>query len=166
MARPSPRVKEFLSRCEVAALFRVSPNTVTRWADAGKLSYIRTLGGHRRYVRKDIEDLATMHAKEDNLQSVTFHVPSMYGDHHVTSVHSLLSALPGVDQVLASAAFRQVIVDFDEERTTVDSIAACLDGAGYATDGDYPQQNGATRNEDRVWDHVDLRMTQTHPADG
>ena len=33
---------------EVAVLFRVDPKTVTRWAQAGKLSAVRTLGGHRR----------------------------------------------------------------------------------------------------------------------
>lgn len=166
MVRPSPRVKDFLSRCEVAALFCVSPNTVTRWADAGKLPYIRTLGGHRRYVRTDIEDLAKLNAKEDNLQSVTYQVPSMYGDHHVTAVQRLLSALSGVDQVWASAAFRKVIVRFDPELINADAIAASLEGAGYATDGEYLQQGGATRNGDRVWDNIDIRMTQTHPADG
>src|SRR5687768_14021962 len=34
---------------EVAALFRVDPKTVSRWAKAGKLATKRTLGGHRRY---------------------------------------------------------------------------------------------------------------------
>lgn len=34
---------------EVAALFAVDRRTVSRWADAGKLPCIRTLGGHRRY---------------------------------------------------------------------------------------------------------------------
>jgi excisionase family DNA binding protein len=44
---------------EVAALFQVSPKTVTRWARAGKLECVRTLGGHRRFpvdaVRKALE---------------------------------------------------------------------------------------------------------------
>ena len=39
---------------EVAALFRVDPKTVTKWAQAGKLSCIRTLGGHRRYRASDV----------------------------------------------------------------------------------------------------------------
>lgn len=34
---------------EVASLFRVTPKTITRWAEAGKLPAIRTLGGHRRF---------------------------------------------------------------------------------------------------------------------
>lgn len=40
---------------EVAARFRVDPKTVTRWANAGKLTALRTLGGHRRYRRSEVE---------------------------------------------------------------------------------------------------------------
>ena len=39
---------------EVAALFRVDPKTVTRWAKAGKLQAIRTLGGHRRFRESEV----------------------------------------------------------------------------------------------------------------
>ena len=39
---------------EVAALFRVDPKTVTRWAQEGKLSAIRTLGGHRRFRAAEV----------------------------------------------------------------------------------------------------------------
>ena len=38
-------------------MFRVDPKTVTRWAKAGKLSSIRTLGGHRRYRESEVRDL-------------------------------------------------------------------------------------------------------------
>ena len=41
---------------EVATLFRVNPKTVTRWARAGKLTAIRTLGGHRRFRASEIRD--------------------------------------------------------------------------------------------------------------
>jgi excisionase family DNA binding protein len=46
-----------LTPAEVAALFRVDPKTVTRWAKAGKLSSIRTLGGHRRYRASEVQAL-------------------------------------------------------------------------------------------------------------
>jgi excisionase family DNA binding protein len=46
-----------LTPAEVASLFRVDPKTVTRWAKAGKLSYIRTLGGHRRYPEAEVRAL-------------------------------------------------------------------------------------------------------------
>lgn len=42
---------------EVAAMFRVDPKTVTRWARAGKLTSIRTLGGHRRYPEAEVRSL-------------------------------------------------------------------------------------------------------------
>lgn len=46
-----------LTPAEVAALFRVDPKTVTRWAKAGKLHSIRTLGGHRRFREDDVHRL-------------------------------------------------------------------------------------------------------------
>lgn len=46
-----------LTPSEVAILFRVDPKTVTRWAKAGKISSIRTLGGHRRYRESEIRSL-------------------------------------------------------------------------------------------------------------
>jgi excisionase family DNA binding protein len=48
-----------LTPAEVAAMFRVDPKTVTRWAKAGKLSSIRTLGGHRRYRESEVKALLT-----------------------------------------------------------------------------------------------------------
>ena len=46
-----------LTPAEVAALFRVDPKTVTRWAKAGKLTSLRTLGGHRRYRESEVRNL-------------------------------------------------------------------------------------------------------------
>ncbi len=42
---------------EVAALFKVDPKTVTRWARQGKLTAIRTLGAHRRYRESEVRAL-------------------------------------------------------------------------------------------------------------
>jgi excisionase family DNA binding protein len=44
---------------EVAALFRVDPRTVTRWAKIGKLPFVRTPGGHRRYREIEVRALFT-----------------------------------------------------------------------------------------------------------
>ncbi|HEY5185013.1 MAG TPA: BldC family transcriptional regulator [Actinomycetes bacterium] len=46
-----------LTPSEVASMFRVDPKTVTRWAKAGKLTSIRTLGGHRRYREAEVRAL-------------------------------------------------------------------------------------------------------------
>lgn len=48
---------ESMTPAEVAELFRVDVKTVTRWAKQGRLSSQRTLGGHRRYNRAEVEQL-------------------------------------------------------------------------------------------------------------
>ena len=57
---------DYLSASGAAEILHVSPKTVTRWAQEGRLEYTKTLGGHRRFSREYIEGLA------DNLtQKVT-----------------------------------------------------------------------------------------------
>ena len=51
------RGEVLLTPSEVAAMFRVDPKTVTRWAKLGKLSCVRTLGGHRRYLESEVREL-------------------------------------------------------------------------------------------------------------
>ena len=55
--RSPTEVEKLLTPAEVASLFRVDPKTVTRWAKAGKLNSIRTLGGHRRYREAEVRAL-------------------------------------------------------------------------------------------------------------
>lgn len=57
MPTQPPEARTLLTPAEVASLFRVDPKTVTRWAKAGKLSSIRTLGGHRRYPEAEVRAL-------------------------------------------------------------------------------------------------------------
>lgn len=54
---PTDGAEKLLTPGEVATLFRVDPKTVTRWAKAGKLTAIRTLGGHRRYRESEVRRL-------------------------------------------------------------------------------------------------------------
>ena len=56
MQRPAEQ-EVLLTPAEVAKLFRVDPKTVTRWAKAGKITAIRTLGGPRRYRQSEIQAL-------------------------------------------------------------------------------------------------------------
>jgi excisionase family DNA binding protein len=57
MTMRSNEVEALLTPAEVAAMFRVDPKTVTRWANAGKLTSIRTLGKHRRYRESEVRAL-------------------------------------------------------------------------------------------------------------
>ena len=49
--------RQYLTRSDVARLFEVSPATVARWTREGKLPFILTLGGQRRYLQAQISDL-------------------------------------------------------------------------------------------------------------
>ncbi len=63
--------EKLLTPAEVASLFRVDPKTVTRWAKAGKLTSIRTLGGHRRYKESEVKALLksiSQGASDNNLR--------------------------------------------------------------------------------------------------
>jgi excisionase family DNA binding protein len=54
---PIPSRGELLTPGEVARIFRVDPKTVARWAKAGRIESIRTLGGHRRFSAATVRRL-------------------------------------------------------------------------------------------------------------
>jgi excisionase family DNA binding protein len=56
--KAAPDFPRYLHTAEVADILHVSPKTVSRWAKEGKLPFLRTLGGHRRYPATEIRQLA------------------------------------------------------------------------------------------------------------
>ena len=60
-AQPSGKASttylNYLHTAEVADILHVSPKTVSRWAKEGKLPFMKTLGGHRRYPEAEIREL-------------------------------------------------------------------------------------------------------------
>jgi excisionase family DNA binding protein len=56
--KAAPTYPHYLHTAEVAELLHVSPKTVSRWAKEGKLPFLKTLGGHRRYPEAEIRQLA------------------------------------------------------------------------------------------------------------
>ena len=54
---PTPTEPRYLRTAQVAELLHVTPKTVSRWAQEGRLPYLRTLGGHRRYPDAEIRAL-------------------------------------------------------------------------------------------------------------
>lgn len=48
----------YIASSDVARILHVSPKTVSRWARDGQLPFIRTLGGHRRFPKVEIEQIA------------------------------------------------------------------------------------------------------------
>jgi excisionase family DNA binding protein len=56
--KAAPEPPRYLHPAEVADILQVSPKTASRWAKDGKLPFLRTLGGHRRYPASEIRQLA------------------------------------------------------------------------------------------------------------
>ncbi len=57
MTQGTPEPESLLTPAEVAKIFRVGAKTVARWADEGKLTVVRTLGGHRRFRESEVKAL-------------------------------------------------------------------------------------------------------------
>jgi excisionase family DNA binding protein len=191
MTGMSPRGKSregpdhrLLTRAEVAKIFQVAPSTITRWAQAGKLPVVKTLGGHRRYevrvvmelVRRLIQEEAIeketwfleetgflqrrLIQEEATMENVVINVPTMYGDHHVLEVRRILLALSGVETVNASSCFQTVEVVYDPTRLSQDEIKTRLEAAGYLGELPVPTETGvavtqqARRNGETFFRHT------------
>ena len=63
-ARRAPSGATFLRSAEAAAILHVTPKTLNCWAQAGRLPFNRTLGGHRRYPEQAIRELVASLAGE------------------------------------------------------------------------------------------------------
>ncbi len=160
-----------LARAEVAELFGVSPSTITRWADAGKLPTTKTLGGHRRYDAKVVMELTKQFIKENaDMQDVIMGIPALWADHHVLTVRNALMGQDGVAAVNASSAFKTVRVTFDADILTKDAISDVLREAGFppaaprGTNG-HSHVPVSTGKKDPAWAKLDMRTNETNSTD-
>lgn len=100
------------------------------------------------------------------MDKTIFDVPKMFADHHVETVRSVLQQLPGVQEIDASSAFKQVVVSYDPQRLTPGTIAEALRAAGYAPGEEWPLPNIPEGKDDNSsWWLVIQRVTQTNPKD-
>ena len=65
------------------------------------------------------------------METITIDLPKMYGDHHVAEVRGILLAMPGVEDVYASSAFRVARVRIDPAKVSEAELRARLEAAGY-----------------------------------
>ncbi len=62
----------YISPGQAADILRVSPKTVNRWADKGRIPHAVTLGGHRRFRLEVIRAVArSMGVEERPLEGIT-----------------------------------------------------------------------------------------------
>lgn len=100
------------------------------------------------------------------MEKVTFNVPAMWADHHVLTVRDVLQGVAGVDEVLASAAYKDVLVKYDPAATDADALSGALAEAGYPV-AEAPEIPGQPERTDDAsdWFQFQDRVTETDMRD-
>ena len=100
------------------------------------------------------------------MKSLTLAVPTMYADHHVLKVREALAGLSGVQGVVASAARRQVTLQYQEGDIAPEEIAQALADAGYRPQEEIALGELPKRSQDgSPWYTVLPRVTTTEAKD-
>ncbi len=101
------------------------------------------------------------------MEKAIFDVPTLWADHHVLKVRTALGAVPGVEDVVASAAWKQVLVHYDPAKTSPAALAEALGAAGYPVgQGEQPLLVQPSRlHRDPQWGPQGTRITATNRVD-
>lgn len=124
--------KTYLTPNEAAALLMVSPITVRQWAQKGDLSAMSTPGGHRRFLRRDVERFA----KERGIALLEndMDIPRILvvdDDRQLAKyLVTLLSRFPGVETDVAYDGFEAglKIKDFKPQSVLLDIMMPNMNG--------------------------------------
>jgi copper chaperone CopZ len=100
------------------------------------------------------------------MEKVTFSIPAMWADHHVLTVREALGQVAGVEDVLASAMYKDVLVRYDPAAVTPETLSSALAEAGY----DIAQAPELPAYPERIedtsdWFQFQERVTETDMRD-
>jgi copper chaperone CopZ len=100
------------------------------------------------------------------MEQVTFSLPAMWADHHVLAVRQALAAVPGVEEVVASSFYKDVLVQYDPASVGPDGLEAALHEAGYAPGAEPALPTFVPRIDDTSdWFQFQERVTETDKRD-
>jgi excisionase family DNA binding protein len=117
----------YLTPHEAAQRLRVSPVTLRHWSLEGRLAFVTTPGGHRRYAREEIERFAREHQTQADQQRVL-----LVEDNVLVSAY-LTALFEGLDSPVASDVARDVfetglkLADFRPHAVLLDLTTPGLD---------------------------------------
>ena len=100
------------------------------------------------------------------MEKVTFNIPAMWADHHTLAVREALGQKDGVEDIVASALYKDVMVTYDPASVTSDELAGTLSQAGYEIAAapelpTYPERIDDTSD----WFQFQERVTETDERD-
>ncbi len=149
--------------CDFCILYIEHRREIAEWLHADGIPPAAILGAPARpSTHEKGEGSATM-------EKLQLNVPNLWADHHVLKVRALLTALPGVQDVISSSAFRMVMVSYDPALITPGAIMAELEEGGYpvATDGGVIAETVpiADGKRDPAWTRLGMRQIKTDERD-
>ena len=65
------------------------------------------------------------------MEKVTFNIPAMWADHHTLAVRDALLGIDGVEEVIASSSYKDVLIKYDQSVVDSDTLSQALSAAGY-----------------------------------
>jgi len=100
------------------------------------------------------------------MEKVTFSIPAMWADHHTLAVREVLGQVSGVQEVVASAMYKDVLVNYDPAVVSPDDLAGTLAQAGYEI-GKAPELATIPERIDDSsdWFRFQQRITETDRRD-
>jgi copper chaperone CopZ len=101
------------------------------------------------------------------MEKLVLDLPSMYGDHHVLAVRDVLTGIEGIDELYASAAWKQAMVSYDPKKVKPDAIEKALADAGYPVGEGAPEilVSASDIKRDPQWEVLEVRVCETNSAD-
>jgi copper chaperone CopZ len=99
------------------------------------------------------------------MEKTVLSVPKMWADHHVLKVREVLTALDGVEQVYASSAWKQVVVEHDPGKLGESAFVKALAGAGYEIGEVIELASTRPSTGDPAWKELGVRVTKTNQRD-
>jgi excisionase family DNA binding protein len=152
----------YLTTRQLARLWHVSEATIKRWADAGHLNFIRTVGGHRRFTHEEVARFQN----ERGLAATATATPPLRAARTAakkTRADGARERLDGEFRADDASLFFAAVMSCDERAATALLVEAYLDGKPLAEifDGTVAP---AMQRVGEFWRCGDLTVADEHLA--
>ena len=100
------------------------------------------------------------------MEKAVFGIPKLWADHHTLAVREALGQVSGVEQVTASALYKDVVIQYDPAAVSPEALAGALADAGYQVEAGLELPTHPKRIDDSSdWFQFQERITETDMRD-
>lgn len=100
------------------------------------------------------------------MEKVVFGIPKLWADHHTLAVREALGQVSGVEEITASAIYKDVVIEYDPAAASPEALAGALAEAGYQVEAGLELPTYPARIDDSSdWFRFQERITETDMRD-